>query len=206
MKKFGRVWLEQRGQGCLVTFHDETGVWSFWLDAHPKTKPPAVSKTTLPLRWSDELHEKVVRWAGWVAGKMRFDDDTRDDLVSECLIKAHRQVSAGKIYTVSALNRLCRNKGLDMLRKRIRITGRECELAETSDGPVGGECTQEERTFTDQVRREFYLLHAAAQVIAEGGSMEDAAERVRMDVAAFKEWFPEEQARARERFGERQEG
>lgn len=187
-------YFEFRGQTVLFHYDDEGGVWKV---AFIKVVKPLPS----PLIWNQELHEKVVKWAGWVAGKMRFDDDTRDDLVSECLIKAHRQVKAGKIRTVSGLNTLCRRKGLDMVRKRIRVASKETELVETSDGPVAGDCYQEDMTLPKQVHSQFPELVEASMVIAAGGSWEEAARAVGMDYDEFRHWYPQEQEAAAEFYG-----
>lgn len=188
-------YFEKRGQTVLFRYED--GVWIII----PFQVVKALPEIPPPLIWNSELHEKVVKWAGWVAGKMRFDDDTRDDLVSECLIKAHRQVKAGKIRTVSGLNTLCRRKGLDMVRKRIRVASKETELVETSDGPVGGECYQEDMTLPKQVHSQFPELVEASMVIAAGGSWEEAARAVGMDYETFRHWYPQEQEAAAEFYG-----
>lgn len=182
--------LESLGQ--LVLCWWEGGKWSLRVDeGGPELRP---------LVWSDSTHSRVVGYAVSIAKKYRIEDDDRKDFVQECLLKAYRQTSKGKIRKVSAYMTLCNFKALDFLRKRKRRNEWETEEIETPDGFVCGSC-ETETPLSATVETEFPELVEVARTLVAGYDLGEVAKMYGRELEEMKEWLESEQARARETFG-----
>lgn len=153
------------------------------------------------IRWTPDIESKVVGWARFWASRYRFSPDAREDLISECLVKAWRSVEEGNIHSAAGLNRLCQRKGLDMIRKLTRVRASEVEMFEVTAKQATDETTDLEVPLSATVEQMFPGLVLIARMTMEGYTLDEICEKYDLFPWEVEEYVSRERERAKSMFG-----